>query len=70
MIKFVLIILFTLQAPGEDPVTARVIYTDPYETRAACYLSGEVEIEKSGDIAPGMTVERADILCEPLEWWE
>lgn len=70
MTKFVLILLLSLQAPGEDAVTARVVFTDPYDTRAACALSGEVELAKSGDIAPGMKIVHADILCEPLEWWE
>lgn len=70
MTKFVLILLFSLQAPGEEAQTARKVFTNAYDTRAACALSGEVELTKSGDIAPGMRIVQADILCEELEWWE
>ncbi len=70
MIKFVVILLLELSGPGDPPVTARYILTEPEDTRAACMLTGEVTLQHPRDIVGDLTITHADILCEPLEWWE
>lgn len=49
MIKFVLVLIFAANAPGDPPTEARRIFTAPYETKAACMLSGEVELILMGE---------------------
>ena len=70
MSKFVLILLFTMQSPGEAPVESRRIFTDPFETHAACDLTGEVELSKYGATIDGVPLIEAEADCVELEWPE
>lgn len=66
--KLVLILVLLLQAPGEPAQTARVVYTNQFDTYAACHLSGEVELSRGRvDLPAGVEIVHADILCEELD---